>query len=95
MDRQMSEEKFNLFLEELSERVGGNFEYSELDELRGFVSVITADEVCWEWNIAMDTSGNGSFLVSVDNFEGVLEDGRFSSVESLLDSLPHPRSAHK
>lgn len=90
MKREVADEKFHAFLGELSSGVEGNVELSEIDELRGFVSVITNGEVCWRWNVAMDTSGAGSFLVSVDNFEGILDDGIFTTVEDVLISLPHP-----
>ena len=39
---------FEEFVGQLAERVQGGVEFSEVDDLRAFVSVLSGDGACWE-----------------------------------------------
>jgi hypothetical protein len=91
LDKSDAAEVLGKFVGELVDLIDGECEDFDEETLKATVNTMTEDEVCWSYGILMDMRGSGSFLVSVDNFDDVLEDGRFTSAKEAIIALGGPK----
>ncbi len=90
MNREKAADMLSKFTSDLCAKIGGDIDEFDEEYLKAEVSVVTKEDVNWVYRISMDMRRGGSFLVAVDNFEDVLEDGRFITATEALDVLGRP-----